>query len=130
MPLTIRSRQTSPRFFEIELEGRLDSDTFRQLDELLDSMFKGEVRGVRYDLAGLVYISSRGLSMFIKTANLLKANRGGDSRQASLVLMNLQPQVKKIFQMANILLDMMLCETEEEADRYFEVIQKREVEDS
>jgi|GEM_PF-372970 len=126
MPLNIRSRETSPQFFEIELEGRLDSDTSRQLETLLDSLFAGQVRGIRYDMAGLAYISSRGLAMFIKTANQLKRRQGHDPQQVSLILMNLQPQVRKIFQMTNVLLDVMLCESEEEADRYFEIIQNRE----
>ncbi|MBI4863437.1 MAG: STAS domain-containing protein [Candidatus Riflebacteria bacterium] len=121
MALKLKSMETSTGCFEISLEGRLDSTTYLQLDNLLNSVLTGKPRRVRYDLTGLVYMSSMGLRMFIRTASSLRACGG------AMALANPQPQIKKVFEIANALPSLGVFGSVEEADRYLDGVQKREV---
>jgi len=122
MTLKLHSLETSPGFFDISLEGRLDTSTYKQFEALLDSMGLGKVRGIRFDLSGLTYMSSMGLRMFFKASSLVRVTNG------KMALKNLQPAIKKVFEIANALPSFSVFESVEEADRYFDRIQKKAAE--
>jgi len=124
MSLEIRSKKKGDGFYEIALVGRLDGSTYTQLETLIDSMFTGKVRTIRYDLAELVYLSSQGLQMFMKTAAAIKKVDG------VMVLANVQPGVKKVFEIINALPSFSIFQNVEEADRYLDRMQKKETKQS
>jgi anti-sigma B factor antagonist len=122
MSLKIRSKETAVESFDVFVEGRLDSATFKQLETFLDGIIRPSIKGLRFDLSGLEYLSSMGLRVFLKTSKTLKAHG------AKMAMINLQPQIKKVFEIANALGPMTVFESVEEADRYFDIMQKQEIE--
>jgi anti-anti-sigma factor len=122
MDLTIQVKGKQAGLIEMALEGRLDTQTCATFEQRAAEVLAGEVRSIRVDMAGLEYISSLGLRAILR---LLKQMR---ARQGTLILVRLQPQVRKIFEIANALPAQTVFTSLEEADAYFDAMQKRELE--
>ena len=116
--LKITSKETTLESFDVTPVGRLDSATYKQMESFLDDLIRPTLTSIRFDMAGLDYLSSMGLRVFMKCAKTLKANN------AKMAMINLQPQIKKVFDIANAIGSMSVFETTEEADRYLDVMQK------
>lgn len=119
MPLKIQSREKSIGSFAVALDGRLDSDSYRQLEGLLEQLFRTSVRELRFDLARLDYISSMGLRVLLKTAKSVQGTT------TSMVMTGMQPQIRKVFEIANVLPSFSIFESVEEADHYFDQMQRQ-----
>ena len=117
MELELRSVERKPCYFEIALTGRLDSNTYARLEQLIGSLMTTPVKAIVLDMGGLEYISSMGLRVIFKTMKDLKLSGG------TLLVTNMQPQVKKVFEIANALPDDSIFASVEEADQYYESIQ-------
>ena len=85
MPLNLHAAEKPPGSMRVTLEGRLDADTTRQLEALLEPLLRTGFREIRFDLTGLHYISSMGLRVFLKTAKTLRGSA------TKLVLTGMQP---------------------------------------
>ena len=73
----------------LELEGRLDSMTSPDLkDELLDSIVGAS--SLTFDLAGLEYVSSAGLSVFLTAQKTMM-------RQGTMRLLHVSDSVMEVF---------------------------------
>jgi anti-anti-sigma factor len=105
--------------FEIALEGRMDALSADRLEEALAPILAGSPRAVQLDMAGVSYISSRGLGVVISTIKRLHAHGG------KLAMTNLQPPVRKVFEIAAALPEESVFASAEEADRYFDAIQRK-----
>ena len=123
MSLTIKTTEKQPMFFELSLEGRLDMDTYEQLQAAVDILFESTVKGISLDLNQLEYINSMGLRVIFMTAKKVKSQNG------TFVVTRPQPQVKAILDIANALPSQSIFASIEEADRYFDNIQKKKLED-
>ena len=77
---------------------------------------------MRFDLERLDYISSMGLRVMLQAMQSLKATNG------QLILMRLQAPVKRVFEIAHLLPKMSVFASVEEADRYFDAMQRKEQE--
>ncbi len=119
MELEINSVERKPCFFEISLAGRLDSVTYSQLEQMLDALMQTPVKAIALDMSRLDYISSMGLRVVFKTMKALKTGNG------ILLVTNMQPQVKKVFEIANALPDDSIFASVQEADEYYEIIQEK-----
>ena len=119
MELELRSVERKPCYFEISLSGRLDSSTYTQLEQLIASLMKTQVRGIVLDMGMLDYISSMGLRVIFKAIKDLKPGNG------VLLATNMQPQVKKVFEIANALPDDSIFISVREADEYYDFIQEK-----
>ena len=73
-----------------------------------------------FDLKDLTYISSAGVRVFVVVKKALKATGG------TVALTNLQPQIRKVFEIIQALPSMNLFESVEELDRYLAAIQRKE----
>ena len=120
--LKIRSRESSTGNFEVTIEGRLDSATYKQLEGFLEGVLTPATRSLRFDLAKLDYISSMGLRVFLKSAKVMRSNAG------KLAMINLQPQIKKVIDIANALTSLSVFDSVEEADRYLDLMQRQVLE--
>lgn len=77
--------------------GRLDSSTAPSLDRHLTAVIgRGDVRIV-VDLAGIDYISSTGLSVFLSAAKKTKAAKG------TIALCGLNSRIRLVFEMSGFL---------------------------
>ena len=71
------------------------------------------------DLKDLEYLSSAGVRVILKTREAMKKVNG------KLVFMNLQPQIRKVFDIINALPSMQVFKSIEELDEYLDAIQKK-----
>jgi anti-sigma B factor antagonist len=109
-------------YFEIGLEGRLDTETYPQLEAVAAKLMANEPRAIRLDMAKLAYISSMGLRVVLKIAKDLRA------KQRIFQMTNLQPQIRKVFDIAATLPAESIFVSVEEADAYFDLMQRKALE--
>ncbi|NQT90026.1 MAG: STAS domain-containing protein [Candidatus Omnitrophica bacterium] len=108
--------------FLIKPQGRIDSDTYTELEKELEPILAQGPKGIILNMSGVDYISSAGLSVVFKTKKTIDANNG------TFALTNLQPQVRKVFDVVKALPSHDIFASVEEADKYFDAIQKKELE--
>lgn len=105
--------------FELVLSGRIDSISADRLEDTLAPILAHSPRAVALNMAEVSYISSRGLGVIISTIKRLRASGG------KLAMTELQPPVRKVFEIAAALPEESVFASQEEADRYFDAIQRK-----
>jgi anti-sigma B factor antagonist len=75
----------------ITLEGRLDSNTYFELEEKIGPVVSSSPRLLIFDLERLDYIGSMGIK------SIVSARKAVRSKDGHVVLINLQPQIRKVF---------------------------------
>jgi len=100
-------------------EGSLDTNTYSILEKRVDMILEGQPRVIALDMAHINYISSMGVRVVIKTRKALKQHDG------NLVVLNLQPQVRKVFEIINALPSEQVFASTEELDLYLDRMQKK-----
>lgn len=118
MSLKVTSREKSPGVFVVSPEGSLDTDTYSVLEEKVDSLLNTPPRTIIFDLEKLDYISSMGVRVIAKAKKSLKESGG------KVVLLNLQPQIRKVFEIIKALPSEQIFSSIEEMDRYLDSMQK------
>ena len=118
-PLRIQSREPRPGFFELTLSGRIDAISADRLEETLGPILAASPRAIQLNMAGVSYISSRGLGVVITTIKRVRAAGG------KFAMTELQAPVKKVFEIAAALPEESVFASQEEADRYFDAIQRK-----
>jgi anti-sigma B factor antagonist len=122
MQLQIENVRQQEKSHLLTLSGRLDTQTYLMCEERLQPLIsQGGV--IILDLKKLDYISSMGLRV------LLKARKSLESRGGQLILVNVPPQIARIFEIANALPKQNIFASVEEADRYFAHMQKQVLEE-
>ena len=122
MSLNVIVAKQREGYFVVTLHGRLDSQTSVECEAKLAPLLAGVAKVVLLDLSFLDYISSMGVRLVLKTRKTLEA------RQSRLIISNLQPQIAKVFEIARALPPQAIFASIAEADRYFDVIQRKEIE--
>lgn len=102
----------------VTLGGTLDTETAPLLQKHLDGIVDSGVRQIVLDLANLEYISSAGLGVLFWTKKAM------DAKQGSLLMVNLQPQVKKVFEIVKAIPTMAVFRDYQELDDYLDYMQK------
>ncbi|MDL2717502.1 MAG: STAS domain-containing protein [Acidobacteriota bacterium] len=93
MPLEIRESREA-EIVVLELVGRLDTKTSGALEKSVATHLGAGQRRFVLDLAGMEYVSSAGLRIFLMLAKKVSGGTGG------LALCGLSPQVKEVFDIA------------------------------
>lgn len=75
----------------VTLDGRLDTTNADQFQQDITPLMEGEKPDIDIDCTGMSYTSSQGLRLFLTLQKSVMA-RGG-----KLVLRNMNPQVKEVF---------------------------------
>ena len=101
----------------ISLTGSLDTETYVDFEKILEGVFKDPVKILILDLGGLEYISTMGISIILKARKLTEGCQGEFS------IVNVQPQVQKIFDIIKAIPSMEIFSSITEADAYFAAIQ-------
>ena len=122
MSLQIDLTEKKPGLVEVALDGRLDTETSEQLEARLDDLLKTEPRAVRFNMKSLDYVSSMGIRVIFKTFKTLR------QKKAMFLMSNLQPQIQKVFDIAEALPPESIFETVKEADEYFDAMQRKVLE--
>lgn len=93
----------------LSVEGRIESDEWKALKELLDKETTGEEPRVVVDLSRLTFIASSGFrELFLAGKKVARAH-------GKMVLCGLQGEAKRLFELAGIAAAFPLFETREEA---------------
>ena len=108
MPLEIRE-STEAEILVLELVGRLDTKTSGALEKSVATHLGAGQRRFILDLAGMEYVSSAGLRIFLMLAKKVSGGKG------SLALCGLIPQVKEVFDIAGFTRLFTLASTRVEA---------------
>ena len=114
--LTINIRQKSNAAGQSEvtlaLEGNLDNSTVASLEAKLTPTLAARPAQLIFDLAALKFVTSAGIRQFF-TAMKQQKQHGG---QASFV--NLQPQIKEVFDIMGSLPEVRIFRDQAELDAY------------
>ena len=119
LKIEVTRNSKQPGFYELRLDGRLDTETHGQLEKALKQTDVKDAKGIRLDLAKLTYISSMGLRVVMRLMKDLKA------RSAVFQTVNVQPQIKKVFDIAAALPPETVFASVAEADAYLDMMQKK-----
>ena len=122
MSLKITTEEKKPGTIVVKLVGRLDTTTSEACDTKLRALIKGGARSLLLDMEKLEYISSMGLRV------ILKVRKAIDAKKGSVVITNVQPQIQKVFEIANALPAQSIFASVEEADHYLDRMQSLELE--
>jgi anti-anti-sigma factor len=117
MPIEIVIKQT-PNSATVKLHGSLDTATSPELERQLAPLLASPISDLIFDLAELKFISSAGLRVFASARKQLR-ERGG---QASFV--NMQPQIKEVFEIMKSLPGVAIFKDVAELDRYLAARQR------
>ncbi|MHC4292209.1 MAG: STAS domain-containing protein [Planctomycetota bacterium] len=119
MALKITAIKTDSRTAQITISGKLDSETSAAFDQQIQKSIMAGARIVILDMAKLEMITSAGVGVVMKTQTTL-VNRAGE-----LMMLNMQPQIKKVFEIVRLLPTLTVFESTEEMDNYLIKIQQR-----
>jgi anti-anti-sigma factor len=118
MPLTVTTNE-GPGHVTIRAVGSLDSNTYTILEEHVTAARARKPLAIVFDLKDLTYISSAGVRVIVATQRAMKATGG------SMALTNLQPQIRKVFEIIMALPSLNVFEDDAELDRYLAAMQKK-----
>ena len=107
----------------VKLNGSLNTATAPELERRLSLVLSGTVKELVFDLSRLKFISSAGLRVFSMARKQIK-ERGG---QTSFV--NMQPQIKEVFEIIKALPGVAVFQDVAEFDAYLEARQNRKREE-
>lgn len=119
MSLTIRVEIKKASAYVVYPEGSLDTNTFPLFDSKIEEILLEDPQVVVLDLEKLEYLSSAGIRSILKLRKALKA-KGGKT-----TFINLQPQIRKVFEIINALPTMQIFTNVKEMDAYLDKIQKK-----
>lgn len=104
---------------KVALGGRLDTHSFDELDRRLAPVLASDIQSLVLDLAGLEYISSAGVRSIFKARKALAARSG------KVLVLNPQPQIKKVFDVVKAVPLNEIFTSAEEADAYLDMMQRK-----
>jgi anti-sigma B factor antagonist len=120
--LKVTVTKKSEGIFVVSPAGPVDSDTYIVLQKKVDDILKPVPKAVVFDMQGVTYISSLGIKVFLRTREIVQ--RGG----GTVLMMNLQPQIAKVFDIVKAIPSQNIFSSTEEMDHYLTSIQQKEIE--
>jgi anti-anti-sigma factor len=119
MTLLVSSRQKALGAYVVTLNGEINGQTYPVLENKLDQLLEEHPALIVLDMANVTYMSSAGIRVILKTKKTLSANAG------KLIFMNLQPQIRKVFEIINALPSMRVFKDLREMDTYLDQMQRK-----
>jgi anti-anti-sigma factor len=121
MELKVNVVEKTPGYFVFKPVGSIDSVTGEMLEQRVNYILKGSPKGIVFDMQQIDYMSSAGVRIVFKVQKEMKQKGGMFS------IINMQPQIKKVFEIINALPTLHVFESIEELDQYLDKMQKKEV---
>ena len=119
MPLEVTITDEPKNGKRISLAGSLDTDTAPQLETRIDESIDSSVTTLILDMKDLEFLSSAGLGVIFMTMKEL------NNRQGKIMLINLQPQIQRVFEIIKAMDGMNIFKDREEMDSYLAVMQQK-----
>jgi anti-anti-sigma factor len=121
MQLKVNVIEKTPGFFVFKPIGSIDGVTSNTLEQRVYYILKEGPKGIVFDMQETDYMSSAGVRIIFKVQKEMKGKGG------LFYITNLQPQIKKVFEIINALPSLQVFESIEELDQYLDVMQKKEM---
>ena len=122
MALKVNLEKKQGEVYVFTVSGSIDSDTYKTLEDKVNPILNAGAKVIIFDLDKVEYVSSMGLN------TVFKVQRGMEKTGGTFLMTNVQPQVKKVFEIVKALPSMKIFESIEEADTYLYKIQQDELE--
>lgn len=120
MSLSVNCNSRGDNAYVVYPMGSLNSDTAPDLERALADVIARGPRLVVLDLQQLEYISSAGIRVLLKAKKQLK------DAQGRLTFMNLQPPIRKVFDIINALPSLQIFASMAELDEYLDAMQRED----
>ena len=120
--LSLQIDPTQDRRQRITLSGRLDTHTYQALDEALAPLLATQITTLVLDLSHLDYISSAGIRSIFKARKVLA------TREGRVLVVNPQPQIRKVFDVVKAVPLNEIFTSVQELDEYLDEMQRRVLE--
>ena len=117
MPLKINISAAKYNAKRISITGSLDSNTAPELQQSIDTEVNSSVKTIVFDFKDLDFLSSAGLRVIFKTKKQM------DSTGGKFIMVNLQPQIIKVFEIIKALDGMIVFKDQDELDEYLTAMQ-------
>ena len=118
MPLDVSMTEGRAGAVTISAVGAIDASTYHILEAQVDSVLRTPPRFLIFDMAGVTYVSSAGLRVVLKAKKMIAQSNG------NLMMVNLTPRVKKVFDIINALPSQQIFANIKELDAYLDRIQR------
>ena len=118
MPLKVTVTPKRPGVMVVSPIGSIDANTYTILDDKVAEALEEAPDVIIFDLAFTDYISSTGIRVLLKTKKILKETDG------KMVFMNLQPQIRKVFEILQAIPTLKVFASIQELDNYLDAMQK------
>ena len=119
MALRVMSDEKTLGVYVVSPVGSLDTNTYSTLQQEVESLLQESPQVIIFDLKELNYISSSGVSVILMARKVMKSNQG------EVLLVNMQPQIEKVFEIIKALPDQRIFKDIEELDSYLDRMQKK-----
>lgn len=121
-PLTVSVNKIADGVFIVIPTGPVDTDTYTILQKKLDTILKPVPKVLIFDIKDVNYVSSMGITVIINAKETVEKSGG------IVLLLNLQPQIQKLFDIIKAIPNSHIFSSRQELDRYLDAIQKQEIE--
>ena len=118
MPLKVNVTPKRPGVMMVSPIGAIDASTYTILEDKVAEALGEAPDVIIFDKEFADYISSTGIRVLLKTKKALQETDG------KMVFMNLQPQIKKVFEILQAIPTLKVFASIEELDNYLDVMQK------
>jgi len=119
MKLKIDIQQTRPGIITMLPKGPLSGETHDLLDSEVSKILEEPLKVLVIDMQNVDFITSAGIGAIVKAKTSL-VKKGAD-----LAMINLQPQVQKIFEIIRLLPQIGVFQDRDELDEYLGKVQRR-----
>ncbi|MFH1983828.1 MAG: STAS domain-containing protein [Pseudomonadota bacterium] len=118
MALDVTITQKADGAYIVSPIGSLDTASFQTFDQQVKTIIDAGATLVVLDMGQLKYISSIGVRSIMLVRN------GVTKRGGKVLFMNLQPQIKKVFDIIKAIPSMQIFSSVAELDEYLDAMQK------
>jgi anti-anti-sigma factor len=119
MSLKVTSSVKRPGVITVTPIGTIDGKTHTILEEKMNAVLADKPDVIIFDMEFLDYINSMGVRVLLKAKKEMQMNDG------KVMYMNLQPQIKKVFDILNALPSLQVFANIQELDNYLDTMQKK-----
>jgi anti-anti-sigma factor len=122
MPLRVSVNKNSAECFTISPIGSIDTNTSAILEKEVNATIEQKPKVLVLDMEGVDFMSSAGVRVVLKTKKAMEAASG------VLMMVNLRPQIKRVFEIINAIPSLQVFESVQELDDYLAFMQRKEIE--
>ncbi len=119
MQLKVQSNIKRPGVVAVSPIGSINTATYRILEDKVDNILNSRPDVIIFDMEFTDYINSTGIRVLLKTKKAMKATNG------RMVFTNLQPQIRKVFDILQAIPTLKVFANLQELDEYLDLMQKK-----